>query len=495
MSWPVIATRILVFAIIQPVALFAQNPAAPASAHRYFIGVGVNEPLANVHLRYTHNDVQSVAAIFQRLGYENRMLLESAATATAVRAAVRDVAEKAGSADLIVTYFSGAVIEEANDLVFGSYGSDSRQAASVVSILEIRHMLETSQARSTIIADGPDPIPQHFANWGDSSSRVSLVVGRGVEKDSGHGEFTEQLLQAMGQADIDTFRRLEAYLMRISNSTGVPIAFYGSRADWGLSIASAKPRTEPNVSRLAIIVSASSFPGTKLSLSRADAAAKEAVKRFKAAGFSAVETHLNLWPAELTDAMSSDAARLTPKAEVVLFVSGLGEVGNDLAIVTPKANSVLLSAAAAEPLPRYIPRGIQVIRGPSLSDSRQEGAITLSNLITPLVVTGANVFIVLDTTLGSEEAYPNDWLWKWGPEAPIAILTATRPKVALSVDGAMSVFARHFFDALSKPGLSVQQLAEEVQTQFLDDPKRAPGEAPLFASPSGPLFVVNPPKK
>jgi hypothetical protein len=65
-------------------------------------------------------------------------------------------------------------------------------------------------------------------------------------------------------------------------------------------------------------------------------------------------------------------------------------------------------------------------------------------LVSPLVVRGANVFVVLDTTFGAQAKFPDDWLWKWGADAPLAILTATRPNVKVTLDGGTSLFARHF---------------------------------------------------
>lgn len=80
-------------------------------------------------------------------------------------------------------------------------------------------------------------------------------------------------------------------------------------------------------------------------------------------------------------------------------------------------------------------------------------------------------------------------VWRPWPfyEKPIAVLAAGKD----GRPGEPSLFMRYFFEVIQTPGLTVQAVSEEIQRRMLADPKRAPGQVPIFLSPSGPLFVVN----
>ena len=54
MRRPFIAVSFLLLAIIHALPALAQN--SVSGPRRYFIGVGVNEPLPELHLKFTHND-------------------------------------------------------------------------------------------------------------------------------------------------------------------------------------------------------------------------------------------------------------------------------------------------------------------------------------------------------------------------------------------------------------------------------------------------------
>jgi hypothetical protein len=55
-----------------------------------------------------------------------------------------------------------------------------------------------------------------------------------------------------------------------------------------------------------------------------------------------------------------------------------------------------------------------------------------------------------------------------------------------------SLARSHLLQVLAQPGLTVRQVAEEVQKRVLEDPNHKRGDVPIFLAPAEPLFVVKP---
>jgi hypothetical protein len=71
-----------------------------------------------------------------------------------------------------------------------------------------------------------------------------------------------------------------------------------------------------------------------------------------------------------------------------------------------------------------------------------------------------------------------------------SISNVARPRAIFVIND--SITRTHLLQVLAQPGLSVRQLAEEVQRRVLDDPNHKRGDVPIFVSPTIALFTVKP---
>lgn len=443
------ATRKMVPAaliLISILPALGQSTSGEGTTHGFVLAIGSNRFGKLDALKYAEKDAQAIAERVGQLGYQQRLLTGSTANVEGLQRTLADVIPKVGPKQVLIVYFAGYAQydKNQNELSLGlpQVAGDSKEEA--LSVTHLNGMLRDCAGTVLVILDGPPDEAAIKANWRPpTDTKVGFWIGRGLELvQAEHGAFTAAILStlefrsryglSMDLAHI--VRQADAHFSQHSISYSLPegVAFGGA--------------SRPKVSRLALLLAPD-------------------------AGWSAVSPKLI---GELTSGLK--ATGLDAQA-IVQLPEGLSiqEIPEVMEMLTPGSDVLLFPFESSGSGGRFQARGVNLraIESP------------LSSFLRSLLEGKSRVFLVVDQGYSGQ--------WQFAPDVPLAVLSGNNTKPGTGPEsGEPSIFMKHFLEVLRTPGLTVRALAEEVQRRTLDDPKRPEGQVPLFLSPTGDLFLVNP---
>ena len=449
------ATRNIVSAaliLISVIPAFGQSTSGESTTRGFVLAIGSNRFGKLDGIKYAEKDAQAIAGKFGQLGYQQRLLIGSTASVEVLQRTLADVVPKVGPKQVLIVYFAGYAQydKNQNELSLGlpQVAGDSKEEA--LSVTHLDGMLRDGAGTVLVILDGPPDEAAIKATWRPpTDTKVGFWIGRGLELvQAEHGAFTAAILStlefrsryglSMDLAHI--VQQADAHFSQHSISYSLPegVAFGGA--------------SRPKVSRLALLLAPE-------------------------AGWSAVSPKLI---GELTSGLKAtglDAQTIVQLPED-LSLEDIPEVVDMAAPVSDVLLLVAFRTSGSGSLSQQA-RGV-----------RQFRVDPIQALLGSLLEKGNRVFMVVDQGIIDQGSK-----WEFGPDKPLAMLIGNSSNAATGPESAEpSIFMKHFLEVLLAPGLTVRALAEEVQRRTLDDPKRPEGQVPLFLSPAGDLFLVNPAK-
>ena len=393
-----------------------------------------------------------MAEELSKVGYQAQALTGKQASVDQIKFALSNLANSSSPNDILIVQFAGMVFNRGTETVLGAdeslagTPSDRNTVLGGISLDEVAKLLSSNaQGRSLVILDGPNDVNIENSWKDQSTGRISVWVGKGIESESsGHGIFTYLLLAALMdyQGANDAPLTLSKWADDVNDLNG------SEDAETAIKLIAEKPENFPIFADKAVNTNALNTQKTKLSLVAillSDGTSNDEV--FKAVlrrdGLTEVRTVSR--PNESTLlAVRKAIWDSQPGASLVLFVE-------------------------QRRVENLISKGSRPVRAPF----RQVDPVNLA------LKAKIKVFLVSSVP-------NNDFRWTYGPDPELGVLLSGET----TKDS--PIFTKHFLEALAIPGLTVQQVAEETQRRVLDDPLHKRGEVPVFLCTAGPLFVVNP---
>lgn len=399
------------------------------------LAIGVNE-FGKEKYRFPEDDAKAIGAAFAEHGFRPRVRLGAAANFPTI---VKDIAELSLALrpdQVLVVHFSGGCgYDKSGSLLLAIplQGAAAPNAGDLrgqpaPSVSSFASVLAHARGKVVFVVDGPEKVP---AEGSAPAATTSLWLAPGYElPNTSHGVFTQSILDSLQQMD-----------------GSAPV-------DWGSLVQEVNERlTDYADFRLGVSRTFGDLPVA----GAAPPASKPPFQRLVL-----VKPGSGIHSDELRRALGTTAA-----IEFCELESGKWKSGEHFAYLKQKmAPGFSLIAISHE----------------------SRNPFTGTRGLKPAVAPQSDFDMVLQSFL--DEGPPTLLIGSSFEFFDSKIANMSKPTAVLVMND--SITKAHLLQVLAQPGLSVRQLAEEVQRRVLDDPNHKRGDVPIFVSPTAPLFTVKP---